>query len=181
MKVLKRAISAKDGEGVVRLRCEDGEDLWHAYNLIEAGDRVRCTTLRKVTKSSSTGSVTSNKMRLTLTLAVTRTEFDAEGGVLRVTGRNAESNPHVQMGAHHTLDIEENRDFSIEKRCWDAVALDRIDMASNPDRTSEVAIMVMQPGLAHLCLLKGQLTILKARIEVDRHGTLSLVLAAAAC
>eukprot|EP00968_Pinguiococcus_pyrenoidosus_P024403 scaffold4635_cov267-Pinguiococcus_pyrenoidosus.AAC.26 len=115
MKVLKRAISAKDGEGVVRLRCEDGEDLWHAYNLIEAGDRVRCTTLRKVTKSSSTGSVTSNKMRLTLTLAVTRTEFDAEGGVLRVTGRNAESNPHVQMGAHHTLDIEENRDFSIEK------------------------------------------------------------------
>mmetsp|Transcript_25906 Transcript_25906/g.81118 ORF Transcript_25906/g.81118 Transcript_25906/m.81118 type:complete len:323 (-) Transcript_25906:198-1166(-) len=50
---------------------------------------------------------------------------------------------------------------------WDQVALDRIETATNPERTAEIGALVMQPGLAHLCLVKGQMTILKARVEVN--------------
>lgn len=41
----------------------DGEDMWHAFNLIAVGDRLSTTTLRKVVKESSTGSVDSKKVR----------------------------------------------------------------------------------------------------------------------
>lgn len=48
MKVLKRQISYKDGDGFVQMKTEEAEDMWHAYNLIAAGDRVRTSTVRKV-------------------------------------------------------------------------------------------------------------------------------------
>lgn len=48
MKVLQRQISSKDGDGFVRMKTEEAEDMWHAYNLITIGDRVRTSTVRKV-------------------------------------------------------------------------------------------------------------------------------------
>ena len=64
MKLQKQQISEKDGFGFVRLMAEQPEDLWHAYHLVGVGDRVKATTLRKVVKSSSTGSTTSSKVKL---------------------------------------------------------------------------------------------------------------------
>lgn len=48
MRVLKRQISSKDGDGFVQMKTDEAEDMWHAYNLIAAGDRVRTSTVRKV-------------------------------------------------------------------------------------------------------------------------------------
>ena len=70
MKLLKKEISAKDGAGMVSLRPDTTEDLWHSYNLLQEGDLVRCTTVRKVMKESSTGSTPSSKMRMNLTVEV---------------------------------------------------------------------------------------------------------------
>jgi protein pelota len=53
MRVDRRAISAKDGAGIVRLVAEDPEDMWHVYNIVAEGDRVFASTHRKV---SSVGS-----------------------------------------------------------------------------------------------------------------------------
>lgn len=69
------------------------------------------------------------------------------------------------MGAYHTLTVELARNFSLEKECWDQIYLDRIEEACQPERSAEVAAIVMQPGLAHLCLVTGSLTITKARID----------------
>jgi protein pelota len=62
--------------------------------------------------------------------------------------------------------LELNQNFSIEKDCWDQIYLDTLDEAIHPERQAEVAAIVMQPGLAHLCLVTGALTVTKARIEV---------------
>ena len=70
MKLLKKNISAKNGEGSVKLRAEEAEDMWHAYHLIGHGDRVRTSTLRKVIKEGATGSVTSQKIKIALTIEV---------------------------------------------------------------------------------------------------------------
>ncbi|CAN0041055.1 unnamed protein product, partial [Heterosigma akashiwo] len=76
MKLIKRAISEKDGAGTVTLIAEEPEDMWHVYNLISVGDTVRTTTVRKVVKESATGSTMSNKVRLNLTIEVEKVEFD---------------------------------------------------------------------------------------------------------
>jgi protein pelota len=166
MKLLKRDVSAKDGSGYVTLLPNTPEDLWHTYNLLQTGDRIRCTTLRKVSKESSTGSVTSSKVRMNLTIDVKRVEFFKDSLEVRISGPNSAESAHVRMGAHHTLTLELDRQFSIEKDCWDRVYLDRIEEACNPEGGAEIACVVMGGGLAHVCLVAGSVTATKARIDV---------------
>ncbi|KAL9185058.1 hypothetical protein ACHAXT_002835 [Thalassiosira profunda] len=167
MKLLKKQISAKDGSGFVSLLPNTPEDLWHTYNLLQNGDKVRCTTLRKVSKESSTGSVTSNKVRMNLTIEVTKVEFFKDSLEVRISGPNSAESAHVRMGAFHTLTLELDRQFSIEKDCWDQVYLDRIEEACNPERGAEIACVVMSGGLAHVCLVTGSVTVTKARIDMN--------------
>ena len=168
MKLLKKQISAKDGSGMVLLRPDTPEDLWHAYNLLQTGDRVRCTTVRKVVKESATGSVSSNKKRLMLTVSLQKVDFDPAVLQLRLSGTVEQENDFVRLGAHHTLTLELNQNFSIEKECWDQIFLDLLQEATHPERQAEVAAVVMQgTGLAHVCVVTGALTITKARIEIN--------------
>ena len=158
----------KDGSGNIVLRPDTSEDLWHAYNLLQKGDLVRCTTLRKVVKESSTGSTTSSKKRLNLTIVVKKVEFDPDSLQVRLSGTTTSENEFVRLGSHHTLTLELNQNFSIEKECWDQIYLDIIDEACTPEKAAEIAAIVMQQsGLAHVCLVTGALTITKARIDIN--------------
>jgi len=169
MKIIKRNISAKDGSGSIVIRCEVPEDLWHLYNLLQEkqGDMVKSTTFRKVTKESSTGSVTSNKVRLKLKIEVEKVEFDPDSEEIRLSGPNREESEHVKMGAYHTLSLGLNMNFTVEKLCWDQVFLDRLEEASNPERGAEVAAVVMAPGLAHVCLVTSHMTLCKQKIDMS--------------
>lgn len=167
MKVLKKQISAKDGSGLIVLRPETPEDLWHAFNLLQEGDLVRCTTLRKVIKETSTGSTSSSKKRLSLTIRLKKVDFDPQSLQVRLSGITTSESDFVRMGSHHTLTLELMQNFSLEKTCWDQIYLDLIEEACHPERQSEVAAVVMQAGLAHVCLIAGSLTVTKARIEVN--------------
>lgn len=168
MKLLKKQILAKNGSGYVSLLPNTPEDLWHTYNLLQTGDRVRCTTLRKVSKESATGSVTSVKKRMNLTIELTKLEFSPDTLEVRISGPNRAESAHVRMGAFHTLTLELERQFSIEKECWDQIYLDRIEEACAPERGAEIACVTMGcGGLAHVCLVSGAVTVTKARIDVN--------------
>jgi putative translation factor pelota len=168
MKLLNKNISSKDGSGTIKLCPDTPEDLWHAYNLLQPpNDLFSCTTLRKVVQTSSTGSTTSQKLRIHLTLRVTKVDFDPDSLQVRISGPNVKQSKHVKMGAHHTITLELGRNFTIEKECWDQIFLDRIEEACHPELAAEVAAIVMQPGLAHLCLVTGSITVTKARIDVS--------------
>ena len=78
---------------------EEPEDMWHAYNLVAAGDSLRSTTVRKVTTESSTGSSTSNRVRTMLTISVEDIDFDSQACMLRVKGRNIQENQYVKVCA----------------------------------------------------------------------------------
>nr|CAG4649379.1 EOG090X07BV [Scapholeberis mucronata] len=165
MKLVNRYIE-KDGAGRVGLIPENPEDMWHAYNLISKGDTIRASTIRKVQTETATGSSSSSRVRTMLTIAVETIDFDTQACVLRLKGRNIEENQYVKMGAYHTVDIEPNRKFSLTKSCWDVVALERIDMACDPSQNADVAAVVMQEGLANVCLVTGAMTLVRAKIEV---------------
>ncbi|XP_072390938.1 protein pelota [Diabrotica undecimpunctata] len=166
MKLLSQDVD-KNGEGTVALIPEEPEDMWHAYNLISEGDSVRSTTIRKVQSESSTGSSTSSRVRTTLTISVENIDFDTQACMLRLKGRNIEENQYVKMGAYHTLDLELNRKFSLRKPEWDSVSLERIDMACDPTKSADVAAVIMQEGLAHVCLITSSMTLVRAKIDVN--------------
>lgn len=157
----------KDGAGSITLEPQETEDMWHAYNLIAQQDQVRASTIRKVTTESSTGSTTSNRVRTTLTIRVEGIDFDTQGCMLRLNGRNIEENKYVKMGAYHTLDLEMNRKFTLSKPCWDSVHLERIDLACDPSQNADLAAIVMQEGLAHVCLVTSCMTLVRAKIDVQ--------------
>uniref|UniRef100_A0A1B6EGQ4 Protein pelota homolog n=1 Tax=Clastoptera arizonana TaxID=38151 RepID=A0A1B6EGQ4_9HEMI len=164
MKLVYKNID-KDGRGSVTLIPEEPEDMWHAYNLITEGDSVRASTIRKVQNESATGSSTSSRVRTVLTIQVETIDFDTQACMLRLKGRNIEENQYVKMGAYHTLDLEVNRKFSLCKSEWDSVSLERVDTACDPTQNADVAAVIMQEGLAHICLITTSMTLVRAKID----------------
>ncbi|XP_022672927.1 protein pelota-like isoform X1 [Varroa jacobsoni] len=156
----------KDGSGSVRLTPEEAEDMWHIYNLLNEDDILEASTIRKVVTESATGSTDSTRVRTTLTIRVESIDFDTAGCVLRVKGRNIRENEYVKLGAYHTLDLEVNRTFKLIKSNWDVIHLERLQQACDPTLNAEVAAVVMQEGIAHVCLVTSVMTLVRAKIEM---------------
>lgn len=165
MKLLHKDIE-KDNAGQVTLIPEEAEDMWHTYNLLQVGDSLRASTFRKVQTESSTGSVGSSRVRTTLTLCVETVDFDSQACQLRVKGTNIEENQYVKMGAYHTIELELNRKFTLAKKSWDSILLERIEQACDPAQKADVAAVVMQEGLANMMLVTPAMTLLRAKVEV---------------
>ena len=70
------------------------------------------------------------------------------------------------MGAYHTLDLELNRKLTLEKGDWDSIDLERLDIACDVNQSADVAAVLMQEGLAHICLITPNMTLVRSKIEV---------------
>jgi protein pelota len=72
----------------------------------------------------------------------------------------------VKVGAYHTLDLELHRNFTLAKNeGWDSVSLDVVREAIKTDKEGTVPAVVMQEGLANICLITEHQTLLKQRVE----------------
>ena len=69
------------------------------------------------------------------------------------------------MGQYHTIDLEISQPFRLEKACWDAIYLDRLEEACDPGNKADIGAIVMQDGLAHVCLVTQTMTVTRARLE----------------
>lgn len=172
MRQITTSIDPRTKAGYVKLEANDEEDMWHVYNLLAPGDLLRTSTIRKVQQLSSTGSSTSERLRLTLSIKITSFAYDASAVNLRVAGQVVVENDHVRVGAFHTLELQPHRAFTLTKQLWDSVYMQRLQLALNPAADADVAAIVMQEGLAHLLLVSRSLTITRARVEtqIPRKG-----------
>lgn len=81
------------------------------------------------------------------------------------------------MGQFHTLDLELNRNFTLEKEVgaggegvgWDSIAVEMLKDAVDEGgkRRAEAVAVVMQEGLAHICFIGQFQTILKQKVEMS--------------
>ena len=143
---------------------------WYAYNLIRPKDLLRASAIRRVTTESSTGSTSSTRVHTTLTIRVASLDFDPQSSQLHVSGRIAEETKFTKVGQYHTLDLELQRNFTLEKdgdEAWDSVARGTIKEACDPVKSADVWAVVMQEGLANLAVLTGARTVLRQRVEVS--------------
>ncbi|EFJ34804.1 hypothetical protein SELMODRAFT_81932 [Selaginella moellendorffii] len=166
MKLLKKRIAA-DGSGSVKLVPEEDDDLWNAYNLIAKDDQVSAVTMRKVQRENSSGGRDAERVRLKLEVLVEATEFDNIASVLRIRGKNLTENDHVKLGAYHTLEIDLQRAFVLTKTIWDNWALELLKNATDPTANADVVAVLIDEGLAHICLVGQNMTTIKARVEAS--------------
>ena len=165
MRLVKQSIE-RDGSGTITLCPEEQEDMWFTYNLIRPTDTLRASALRRVTTESSTGSTSSTRIHTTLTIRVTGLDFDPQSAQLHVSGRIAEETKYTKVGQYHTLDLELNRNFTLEKaEGWDSVARNLVKEACDPVKSSEAWAIVMEEGIANVCVLTGSRTVLRQRVE----------------
>ncbi|MCJ1470883.1 Translation factor pelota [Pseudocyphellaria aurata] len=167
MRLIKQNIE-RDGSGTITLFPEDPEDMWFTYNLIRPNDLLRASALRRITNESTTGSTTSTRIHTTLTIRVTKSDFDPQSSQLHVSGRIAEETRFTKVGQYHTLDLELQRNFTIEKdEGWDSVARQVVKDACDPSKSADVWAVVMQEGLANVAVLTGARTVLRQRVEMS--------------
>ncbi|XP_074312317.1 protein PELOTA 1-like [Silene latifolia] len=172
MKIVHRNLVPR-GPGSVKMIPEEGDDLWAAYNLIAEGDYVLAVTVRKVLREVASGGRDAERVKLKLEIKVEAVEYDKDGGILRIRGKNVLENEHVKIGAFHTLEIELHRPFVIRKDIWDSMALDMLHQAADPTASADLAVIIMQEGLAHILLIGKSVTLTRSRIEVSiprKHG-----------
>ncbi|KAH7664175.1 Translation release factor pelota protein [Dioscorea alata] len=162
-----------DGPGFVKIIPEEDDDMWHAYNLISVGDAVQAATVRKVLRETASGGRDSERVKLKLEIKVEDVDYDKEGMLLRIRGRNIIENDHVKIGQFHTIEIEPHRPFILRKVVWDSLALEVLQQACDPSATADLAVILMQEGLAHIFLIGRSMTITRCRIETSiprKHG-----------
>lgn len=162
-----------DGPGSVKMTPEEADDLWLAYNLIAEGDTVQAMTVRKILREAASGGRDAERVKLKLEIKVEAVDYDKEGSVLRIRGKNILENEHVKIGAFHTLEIELHRPFVLRKEVWDSLALDALRQASDPSASADLAVVLMQEGLASIFLVGKSVTITRSRIEASiprKHG-----------
>ena len=165
----KQTLEAIDEDSGVSLLIGEAEDMWHANNLIAVGDVVHAPTLRKVTTTTATGSTVGKSVRTNLSVKVKSTFFDPLASELKISGTVVNENEWVSVGQHHTITLKyEKADikFTIWKSAgWDSVALQTLREALSEDRPEAVVAVVMQEGLANVCLITDFRTVVKQRVE----------------
>lgn len=161
MKAKKRDID-KNGTGFVTVEPNEGEDLWHIYNLVCVGDQIRCSTIRRIVKentSGSSGKDATQRKKITLTIQVEKIDFDPANATLRLTGPNVQESEYVKLGAYHTISVELHQNITIIKENWDAVALQVLEESCDISKRAEIGAVMIEEGLANLYLVTQQMTV----------------------
>ncbi|CAA0387201.1 unnamed protein product [Arabidopsis thaliana] len=155
MKIIRKDF-VRNGPGSVKMMAEDSDDLWYTYNLIGPEDSVMAITFRKVggegrdstpslsrIESKDLGKKRSftrtERVKLKLEVQVEEVDYDKDGDVMRIRGKNIMENEHVRIGAFHTLEIELKRPFLLRKENWDSLALDTLKQASDLAASADLA------------------------------------------
>lgn len=102
-----------------------------------------------------------------MSISVEKIEYDSESSIVKVKGKTIEENKHVRRGQYHTLDLELNKKFYLTKPYWDSWVETQLSNACDTARNAEIAVVIMQEGLAFVCLLTTNMTVQKAKIEVN--------------
>lgn len=70
-------------------------------------------------------------------------------------GRNLTENEYVKLGAYHSLELEQQRAFTVHKACWDVLDIERIHQATDPKLSADLAAVLIVVGGAQGCCVAG--------------------------
>jgi protein pelota len=125
MQVLKTDLR----HGVIRLKTENPDDLWHLEKMLEAGDLVTSRTLRKTTVKRGSEVGEGDRKPVTLTIQLEKVEYHKDIKVLRLSGKITAGPEDIQVSSYHTLSIDADTVLTIQKARWKAFQLDRLKKA----------------------------------------------------
>uniref|UniRef100_A0A7E4ZT75 ERF1_1 domain-containing protein n=1 Tax=Panagrellus redivivus TaxID=6233 RepID=A0A7E4ZT75_PANRE len=152
MRIIEQSFN-EDGSEFVRLLCNTRDDLWQLYNIVHRGDRVAASTSRK-----NCGVRT----KMCLEIVVTSIDFDPVCDSIRFQGFIIEGD---NTGWGHTLEVKLYHQLKLTKKCWLPIDYQRIESSLQVRLEDAMAAVVLHEGVAQICLLKRNMTIVKATVK----------------
>jgi protein pelota len=140
----------EEGRERITLVPENVDDLWHLSHVLEDGDLVAGDTTRRIQRDDENLRDTGGEREhLFVTIEVDDVEFARFANRLRVGGVIVSCSREDQLGHHHTLNVEEHDEITIEKH-FKSDQLDRIEEAEEAAENPDVAIATVEEGEAHI-------------------------------
>ncbi len=140
------------GDGV-KVLIETDEDIWHLYNVIEAGDLVTASTTRREEKASDKiRAERAEKKRMTLGVRIEKIEFSEEDLRLKLLG-TIETGPQ-DIGQHHTLIFETGDSLLITKAHWRDTQLERLKRAVADSKKPRIVFVSLDQDDATVAVLR---------------------------
>jgi len=139
-------------EGRTRLTVvpENVDDLWHLSYVLEPGDDVDGDPSRRIQRNDDQMRDTGGEREhIHVTLEVEDVEFARFANRLRVGGVIVGCSREDQLGHHHTLNVEEHDELTIEKY-FKPDQMERIEEAEAAAENPDVAIATVEEGEAHV-------------------------------
>ncbi len=141
------------------------DDLWHLQYVVEPGDRVAGDTTRRIQRDDDQLRDTGGEREhMHVTLAVDEVEFHKFSNRLRISGRIVDCSREDQLDQHHTLNVEEHDEITVEKR-FKPDQEDRIQAAVGATEDPDVAVATVEEGQAHVHTV--------AQYGVDEYASLT--------
>ena len=153
-------------KGNVEVTVETIEDFWVLTAIIRPGDKVVAPIRRKVKFVTSTGKQnTEVKLLKACTVKVTEIEYQPGVNEMWLRGTLTHDVEDAKAGSYQRVLIEIGRPFTIRKKCWDKFSLTELQDAANPETHATVAAVMMQCGLANICVVGRNATVVKSTIK----------------
>ncbi|CCK71591.1 ribosome dissociation factor DOM34 KNAG_0H01760 [Huiozyma naganishii CBS 8797] len=169
MKLLSQKESSQNKDGaVLQVQPEDKEDLFTIYQLVDADDELIFKKLFTSTIDVDKKKKSTNLVKLRI--KVLSNEFDMRDEFLRYKGVTVEddtgrANVNIPAGKFISYTITYAFPITIIKQNFDSYARKILKEACNPEAKADTAAVVLQEGVAHVCVLTASSTILKQKIE----------------
>ncbi len=140
----------EEGRERITLVPENVDDLWHLSYVLEPGDHVSGDTTRRIQRADDQMRDTGGEREhLHVTIEVDDVEFARFANRLRVGGVIVGCSREDQLGHHHTLNVEERGEITIEKH-FKPDQIDRIEEAERATENPDVVIATVEEGEAYI-------------------------------
>ncbi|MFC6718617.1 mRNA surveillance protein pelota [Natrialbaceae archaeon GCM10025810] len=147
---IKSRERVEGGRERVEVVPESVDDLWHLQYVLEPGDRVAGDTTRRIQRNDDRMRDTGGEREhMWVAIAVEDVEFHKFANRLRVSGEIVACSREDQLGFHHTLNVEERDELSIEK-WWKPDQEARLEEAEEATENPDVTIVTVEEGEAHV-------------------------------
>ncbi len=168
--------------GIVRVKTETMDDLWHLDKVLGEGDGITARTMRKTTIKRGSEIREGDRIPMVLTIGLEKAEFHPDSHALRLRGPViAGPEDRVRIGSYHSISIGVGDSLTIRKEQWKQHQLDRLEKARHKksllmicvlDRDEADFAVLKESGLGHLAHMEPDKAEDESHVEKFRNDIL---------
>lgn len=166
-----KSSSSTQKETIITLTPEDKEDLFTIYQIIDKEDEVIFRKLFTSKKDEGNNNKTTTDL-VKLRLKILANEFDMKDEYLRYKGITVpdiggDANLDISIGKYLSFSVHYGHPITIFKHHFNKYAQRLLNEAVSASTKADTAAVVLQEGIAHICLLTASSTILKQKVSIN--------------